>query len=154
MVKPKFFGGLGFQDFELFNLALLAKQAWRIVEDVNSLSARILKAVYFPTKDFLGAELGAAPSRIWCAILDGREVLERGLIRRIGTGTETSIWNTNWIPREGSLRPVGSPRPGAPIMVSELIDVTTALWNRHKLQDNFTSADVEVPLCTRHQDDF
>jgi hypothetical protein len=75
MVKSKFFGGLGFRDIELFNLALLAQQAWRIFEDASSLSAGILEAVYFPERDFLEAELGSSPSHIWRAILDGREVL-------------------------------------------------------------------------------
>jgi hypothetical protein len=76
MVKPNFFRGLGFRDIELFNIALLAKPAWRILEDASSLSVRILEAVYFLERDFLEAELGSTPSRIWCAILDGREVLE------------------------------------------------------------------------------
>jgi hypothetical protein len=133
MVKPKFLGGLGFCDIELFNLALLAKQAWRILEDASSLSARILEVVYVPERDFLEAKLGSALSRIWRAILDGREVLERGLIRRIGTGETTNIWDMNWIPREGHLRPVRRVLPGAPMLVSELIDATSATWDRQKL---------------------
>jgi hypothetical protein len=33
---------------KLFNLALLARQAWRIVPNLTSLSTHILKAVYYP----------------------------------------------------------------------------------------------------------
>jgi hypothetical protein len=157
MVKPKFFGGLGFCDIELFNLALLAKQAWRILEDASSLRARILEVVYVLERDFLEAKLGSALSRIWRAILNGRKVLERGLIRRIGTGETTNIWDMNWIPREGRLRPVRRVLPGAPMLVSELIDATSATWDRQKLQAHLLPADVEaifnMPLCTRRQDD-
>jgi hypothetical protein len=88
---PKHMGGLGFRDIELFNLALLAKQAWRLIQEPSSLSARILKAVYFLNKDFLEAELGALPSKIWRSILDGRQVLKLGMIKRIGTGEDTHI---------------------------------------------------------------
>jgi hypothetical protein len=93
MIVPKFLGGMGFRDIELFNPALLAKQVWRILQEPASLRARILKAVYFPLGDFWGANLGSAPSKIWRSVLHGREVLQLGLIRRIGTGLTTSIWS-------------------------------------------------------------
>ena len=61
--------------YEIFNLALLARQAWRIMTDEPSLSARVLKVVYFPHTTLLEAELGAHPSQIWRAVLDGKEIL-------------------------------------------------------------------------------
>ena len=110
----KFIGGMGFHDIELFNIALLAKQAWRILQELASLSAKILKAVYFPQGDFLGANLGSAPSKIWRLVLDGREVLRLGLIRRIGTGSTTSIWSMDWLLSDSMWRPVPSAAPHLP----------------------------------------
>jgi hypothetical protein len=99
MTQPKFAGGLGFRDIELFNLALLARQAWRILQVPDSLSARVLKAVYFSNGDIILAELGSHPSRIWRSILEARDALKIGLIRRIGDGRTTDVWVQNWIPR-------------------------------------------------------
>ena len=43
--------GLG--DFQIFNQALLAKQAWRLLAFPESLCARLMKAIYFPNGDLL-----------------------------------------------------------------------------------------------------
>ena len=101
MCKPKFMGGMGFRDIEIFNFCLLARQAWRLLEEPLSLSARLLKAAYYPNTLFMEAELGNNPSQIWRLGLDGREILKQGVIRTIGNGETTHIWNTNWLPRWG-----------------------------------------------------
>ncbi|XP_058002482.1 uncharacterized protein LOC110667708 isoform X2 [Hevea brasiliensis] len=41
---PKYMGGMGFRDFEKFNLACLAKQGWHLLTDPDSQWARFIKA--------------------------------------------------------------------------------------------------------------
>ena len=59
MIMSKFLGGIGFRDIELFNFALLAKQAWRI--PVAYLRVQILKAVYLSQGDFFRTILDPLP---------------------------------------------------------------------------------------------
>lgn len=51
-------GGLGFRDLSDFNLALLGKQWRRLIQNPNSLWARVLKACYFPEVDFWKEKVG------------------------------------------------------------------------------------------------
>lgn len=86
MTSPKSMGGLGFKDFELFNMAMLAKQVWRLLQQPESQCARLLKSIYYPGQTFLNSVVGNHPSQIWRAIMEGKDVLKQGLIRRIGNG--------------------------------------------------------------------
>ncbi|GAU20296.1 hypothetical protein TSUD_337770 [Trifolium subterraneum] len=59
---PKAYGGLGFRNFEAFNKAMVAKQVWNIVQNLNSLVAKLIKARYFPRSSLFEAPLGYNPS--------------------------------------------------------------------------------------------
>lgn len=54
--KSKKDGGIGFKDLDLFNVALLLKQAWCAMVNQEALWARVLKGIYFPFSDFLLAK--------------------------------------------------------------------------------------------------
>ncbi|CAH9077124.1 unnamed protein product [Cuscuta epithymum] len=64
LCRPKKAGGLGFRRVRDFNLAMLAKQAWRLITDTGSLVSRVFKARYYPGSSFLGAQMGNNPSYI------------------------------------------------------------------------------------------
>ena len=49
---------MDFKDLKAFNLALLAKQGWRIQQNPNTLVHRVLKAKYFADLTFKEAQLG------------------------------------------------------------------------------------------------
>ena len=65
-------GGMGFRGLKLFNLALLAKQGWRLQANSTSLFYRVYKAKYFPMSDTLGSQ----PSSAWRSILQLRQWLK------------------------------------------------------------------------------
>lgn len=150
--------GLGFRDRELFNLALLVRQAWRVLQDPSSLSARILKAFCLPGIDFLTAELGSRPSQIWRAVLEGRDILKQGIIRRIGNGQSTNIWDHNWIPKQGSLWPIVSLVHDPPQLVSDLLLPAMASRNEMLIRSMFLPTDakaiMKIPVCMSNIDAF
>lgn len=95
---PKNWGGLGFRSMREFNLALLSKQAWRILQNPSSLVTRILKAKYFPNCGFLEAKKGSNPSFIWSSILETQNILKRSCRWRVGDGNTLKIWEDSWLP--------------------------------------------------------
>lgn len=58
MTRLKQYGGMGFKDLQKFNIALLAKQSWRMLTKPQSLLARVLKAKYYAKSTLLEATMG------------------------------------------------------------------------------------------------
>ena len=57
IVQRKKVSGLGFRGLHLFNLALLAKQGWKVVIFHETLLYRDIKSKYFPISSQLTAKL-------------------------------------------------------------------------------------------------
>ena len=89
-------GGVGFRDFLAFNLAILAKQVWRLIHGTHSLFYRVYKARYFPTYSFMEAELGC--TYVWRNLLNARELIRVGSLWKIGDGCSVGIQTHKWLP--------------------------------------------------------
>ncbi|KAL0394947.1 UNVERIFIED_CONTAM: putative mitochondrial protein [Sesamum latifolium] len=75
MCKTKALGGMGFRRLKELNEALLAKQAWRVAMNPDTLLYRVLQHKYFPNSSFCNANFGAAPSFTWRSLLRSRDLL-------------------------------------------------------------------------------
>ena len=89
---------MGFHYIHCFNLAMLAKQAWRLLGNPNSLCAIILRAEYYPNGDLLNTKLKKASSFTWQSIMEGVNYVKHGYIWRVRNGHNINIWDDAWIP--------------------------------------------------------
>ncbi|CAA7020287.1 unnamed protein product [Microthlaspi erraticum] len=136
-------GGLGFRVIEDFNTALLAKQLWRLIDNHESLFARVFKGRYYRNATPLDLIRSYSPSYGWQSIVSARPLVQKGLIKRVGSGVSISVWDDPWIP-------ASSPRPATGhginfyphLRVSEVINPSTATWNLPLLNQLFHSTDV------------
>jgi hypothetical protein len=145
--QPKERGGLGFRDLECFNMALLAKQGWRLIQNPDSLVARILKEKYFCHDDFLNSNIGSNPSYAWRSIWNAKQLLQKGLIWRVGDGTSIKIWRDKWVPTPISYEiqsPIRLLDQNA--TVSSLINSDTRWWNLDLVREIFCREEADI-IC-------
>ncbi|XP_019199054.1 PREDICTED: uncharacterized protein LOC109192802 [Ipomoea nil] len=134
---------MGFKRLHEFNIALLAKQGWRLLTSLESLVARVFKARYYSTSSFYEATIGGNPSYAWRSILAGQALLKAGCRRRIGNGRSTRVVNHPWLPDVVDPYVVSNhPGLGQELLVSDLIDSTTNGWNNNLLDELFAPRDV------------
>lgn len=83
--------GLGFRNFKAFNLALLAKQFWRLVSNKESVLFKVLNSKYFVDGDVFQARLGSRSSFVWRSIFSAKEVVETDSRWRIKDGATAKV---------------------------------------------------------------
>uniref|UniRef100_A0A803PAC2 Reverse transcriptase domain-containing protein n=1 Tax=Cannabis sativa TaxID=3483 RepID=A0A803PAC2_CANSA len=144
----KFHGGLGFRSMKAFNQAMLAKQAWRLLQYPHSLVATLLKARYFTQTSFLHSGKGHRPSLVWSSITWGKELLQSSLRKSIGDGTTINIFNDAWIPGYGKLHYLRY-HSNADMTVADLI-TPNKQWNHAPIHSLFptdiSQAIMAIPL--------
>ncbi|GAU45740.1 hypothetical protein TSUD_77650 [Trifolium subterraneum] len=155
---PKAYGGLGFRNFEAFNKAMVAKQVWNIVQNPNSLVAKVIKARYFPRSSLFEAPLGYNPSFAWRSMWQARQILSLGCRWRIGSGDNIRVMHDPWL-RGSANRWVPSPQPAGvyQLSVRDLLHDNYKAWNIVKVRNLF-SRDVakkilETPLVSSVRED-
>jgi hypothetical protein len=156
ITHPKRQGGLGFKDFRLFNQALLARQAWRLLTKPESLYATVLKARYYPNGRLEDTVFAGNASSTWQAIQYGLELIKKGLVWRVGDGSQIRIWRDPWLPRPPSYRPISNQGDCRLRRVAALI-TEDATWNQDLLNKYFRKPDVDeilkINLSPQHNED-
>ncbi|GKB29371.1 reverse transcriptase [Tanacetum coccineum] len=147
--RPKDEGGLGFRDLKAFNLALLAKQGWRLIVNPHSFWGRVLKGIYFPRSNFITAQKGSHPSWLWQSLLQGRDLLLQGIRWQVGNGSDINFWTSKWVPypEEFYIRTPRGPFDTSS-RVSDFID--NGYWDMSKLKAHISNQEAqfisEIPI--------
>ncbi|KAG7591715.1 Zinc finger CCHC-type [Arabidopsis thaliana x Arabidopsis arenosa] len=93
-------GGLGIKLARVMNKALVAKVAWRLLNDKTSLWARVLRSKYKvkEVQDPSWTVVKGTWSSTWKSIILGmREVVIPGLSWVVGDGKSTKFWSDKWL---------------------------------------------------------
>ena len=147
MCTRKMDGGMGFKDLKAFNLALLAKQGWRLLQTPSSLIHKVYKARYFKNSSFMEAKLGRNPSYAWRSILAARDVLQKGMRWIIGNGKKVKIWDYKWLPTPISFKVCSPRRQGVDLeVVANLLDGEKGMWNIDKVKSIFLPHEANMVL--------
>lgn len=108
------------------------------MHNLSCLLAKVLQSIYFEVGEFLEADLSTRPSFAWRSILYGRELMVKGLVKRVGNGKSILVWNDEWIKDNGNRRPLmKNSITDILLTVDKLIDVSSRGWDLNKLEELF-----------------
>jgi hypothetical protein len=153
LILPKCLGGLGFRDMRLFNQALLARQAWWLIDLIHnpdSLCARLLKVKYYPNGELIDIVFPCEVSPTWRSIEHGLDLLKKGLIWHVRSGSKVRIWRDSWIPRPLSLKITMKKGTSRLRWVSQLMKPRRREWDDQVINSCMYPHDACEVLKIRH----
>ncbi|CAN1141579.1 Uncharacterized mitochondrial protein AtMg00310 [Linum perenne] len=98
----------------MFNMALLVRQGWRMVQNPDQLWVKLLKGLYFHNVDFLVASKSRYPSWVWSNLCDSRQILWNGELKNLVNGASIRVGEDPWIPTLPDFR-LSSSISGSPL---------------------------------------
>lgn len=136
-----------FLRFDYFNLVLLVKNGWRLLENLKSLVAHVLKVSCFPNQSFLEAQLGHSPSYTWRSIWSVGDLIQISNIWKMGSGEKIKLWGDVWLREKGNnyLCPLNLNRKDN-LWVENFINAEDEGWNRNQLEAFVSQEEVQVTL--------
>ena len=148
LCRPKKFGGLGFKKTKEMNLALIAKFAWFVASNRQSLCMDVLRSKYKVNSGWLTANSVAIASPTWKAIEEAKKLVAKGECFIIGNGKSVQVWSDPLVPEAVNFMP--QPRLEEyiklTINVSELIYPTTKSWISDWVKELFAPTDARAIL--------
>ena len=117
-------GGMGFWDLRAFNLAMLAKQGWRMVQGNDSLLYKCFKARYFPRSNFLEAKESPNCLFVWRSLMAAMPILQSSHCWKVGNGISINALKDKWLPNFPTNKVLNLIQDNwDELMVSELINL-------------------------------
>ncbi|KAL4619577.1 hypothetical protein ACB092_06G089900 [Castanea dentata] len=140
-------GGMSYRDLRAFNLAMLAKQGWRLLYDNNSLVYQCIKARYFPRTHLFDAKESLNCSIVWKSIVAALPILKLGCCWRVENGFSIRVLGDKWIPNYPTNAPLHLVKDEVQeVTVAELIDQDLHAMRFEFIMDMFEKEDVEA-IC-------
>lgn len=155
MSMSKSEGGMGFRDLYGFDLALLGKQCWNLIQNPLSLVGRLFKARYYPNNSFFEATTGGGVSFVWAGLWQAKEAFKKGYRWIIGDGRTIRITEDAWL--RGKENHMVERVGGNQVAGEKVCDFFTPgerKWDSRRVSSSFQVHDAKLILATpipKHQ---